>query len=392
MSRTILLIAGEASGDERGAELVEALRRLDASLQFAGVGGQRLRQAGMQILVDTASIATMGLVETFGTIGRVVGAYRRLKRFLRQQQPALVVLIDYPEFNLFFAKQAKKLGIPVFYYISPQVWAWRSGRVRKIAQRVDRLGVVFPFEEQLYNFNGRTLANFVGHPLLDVVHATCSREDTCRRHGLDPNRPLLAILPGSREKEIRALLPAAMEAARLLRAEGWQAAIALAHTLTVDDVRAALDGKAPKIPTIPDDTYNLVNAADAAFVASGTATLETALLGRPMVIMYRVSPFTFALARRLVRVGYIGMPNIILERRVFPELLQNDVTPEKLVAALHDVRARQNEMTAALRELRNKLGEPGAAERAARLVLDLLNRKAQTGDAGRETGEKVTDQ
>jgi lipid-A-disaccharide synthase len=369
--RKVLLVAGEASGDMHGAALVAALRRNDPRIEVWGVGGERLRQAGMHILVDTATVATMGFVETFGTLGRLLGAYRRLTRFLIEERPALVVLVDYPEFNMLLAKRAKRLGLPVFYYIAPQVWAWRRGRVRKLAQRVDRLGVVFPFEAPLYN-NGRQLAEFVGHPLLDLVQPTRTRAETRARYHLDPTRPLLALLPGSRKKELRHLLPAGVAAAGQLQAEGWQVAIALAHTLTRDDLAAALGGAPPPLPIVEDDTYNLVHAADAAAVASGTATLETALLGRPMVIMYRVSPLTFALARRLVHVDCIGMPNIILGRRVFPELIQRDVTPEKLVAAVHAVTARRDELTAALHELRDKLGQPGAAERAAQLALELM--------------------
>ena len=369
--RTVLLVAGEASGDMHGAELVAALRRNAPQLEVWGVGGERLRQAGMHILVDTAAVATMGFVETFGTLGRLLAAYRRLVRFMIEQRPALLVLIDYPEFNMLLAKRAKGLGIPVFYYIAPQVWAWRPGRIHKLARRVDRIGVVFPFEAPLYN-NGRQLAEFVGHPLLDLVQATRTREETLARYHLDPTRPLLALLPGSRKKEIRHLLPPGIAAAHRLIAEGWQVAIALAHTLTRDDLAAALGGALPALPIIEDDTYNLVHAADAALVASGTATLETALLGRPMVIMYRVSPLTFAVARRLVHLEYIGMPNIILGRRVFPELIQRDVTPENVVAAVREVTAHRDELTAALRELRDKLGQPGAAERAAHLALELI--------------------
>jgi len=369
--RRVLLVAGEASGDMHGAELVAALRQRNPQIEVFGVGGERLRQAGMHILVDTAAVATMGFVETFGTLGRLLSAYRRLKRFLIEERPALLILIDYPEFNLFLAKRAKALGIPVFYYIAPQVWAWRRGRVRKIARRVDRLGVVFPFEAALYN-EGAERAYFVGHPLLDLVRPTRTREETLARHRLDPTRPLLAILPGSRKKEVRHLLPVAVAAAQQLAREGWQAVIALAHTLTPDDLADALGGTPPPLPVIENDTYNVVHAADATAVASGTATLETALLGRPMVIMYQVAPLTFAIARRLVHLDFIGMPNIILGREVFPELIQRDVTPDKLVAAVHDVTARRAELAAALVELRGKLGEPGAAERAAGLALELM--------------------
>ncbi len=369
--RKVLLIAGEASGDLHGAALVAALRHDDPTIEVWGVGGRRLREAGMHILVDTAAVTTMGFVETFGTLGRLVSTYRMLKRFLVEERPRLVVLIDFPEFNLLMAKRAKALGIPVFYYIGPQVWAWRRGRVRKIARRVDRLGLVFPFEPPLYN-NGERMAEFVGHPLLDMVAATRSREETLARYNLDPARPLLAVLPGSRKKELRHLLRPAIKAAQQLAATGWQAVLPLAPTLTVDDLAAAWDGGLPPVRIIENDTYNVIHAADVALVASGTATVETALLGRPMVIMYRVAPVTFALARLLVQVDHIGMPNIILGRRVFPELIQGDASPAKLAEAVRHVAAHREELTAALQELRGKLGEPGAADRAARMALELM--------------------
>ena len=369
--RKVLLVAGEASGDLHGAALVSALRARAPDLDVSGVGGMHLRAVGMHILVDTAHVATMGLVETFGTLGRLVRAYRTLTRFMIEERPALLILIDYPEFNLLLAKRAKALGVPVFYYIAPQVWAWRRGRVRTLAKRVDRLAVVFPFEAALYN-NGCSLAEFVGHPLLDVVHVTRSREETLQRYHLDPSRPLLALLPGSRKKEIRHLLPAGIAAAQRLIGEGWNVVVALAPTLTRADLTAALGGTDLPLPVVEHDTYNIVHAADAAVVTSGTATLETALLGRPMVIVYRMSPLTYALARRLVQIDYIGMPNIILGRGVFPELIQHDVTPAKLVAAVHDVFARRDELSAALRDVRGRLGEPGAAGRAADLALELM--------------------
>jgi lipid-A-disaccharide synthase len=377
-ARTVLLVAGEASGDMHGASLVDALRRADPSIEVYGIGGERLRRTGMHILVDTATVATMGFVEIFGTIRHLLSAYRRLKRFMAERRPDLVVLIDYPEFNLLLAKRAKALGLRVFYYISPQVWAWRRGRVRKIADRVDRIGVVFPFEEELYNEsaslagNGR-VAHFVGHPLLDLVRPSRSAAETRARYGLDADKPLLAVLPGSRRKEIRPLLPPALETAQRLAREGWQAAIALAHTLSRDDLLEAAGGTPIDFPVVEDDTYNLVHAADVVLVASGTATMETALLERPMAIMYRVSPLTYAIGRMLVNIDRIGMPNIVLGRAVFPELIQGDASADNMVAAVRQIAARREEFTEALRELRGKLGEPGAAERAARLAVELMS-------------------
>lgn len=373
MPAKVLLVAGEASGDMHGARLVAAMRAQRAGLEFFGIGGERLRAAGMTTLVDTAEVATMGITEVFSSLGRLLAVFRRLVRFLDEEKPDLVVLIDYPDFNLRFAKQAKRRGIPVFYFIGPQIWAWREGRARKIVERVDRIALVFPFEPEIYNrVAGRPIAEFVGHPLLDTVAPTRSRDETRAKYGLDPTKPTLALLPGSRKKEIRHTLAPALAAARELSGQGWQSILARAHTLTDADLREALDGGPIDVPIAVDDTYNVVHAADVAIVASGTATLETALLGRPMVIVYRVSPLSYAIARALVKLTHIGMPNIILGRGVFPELLQEDIAAPKLVAAVQDVASRRGELDSALADLRLRLGEPGAAERAARLALELL--------------------
>ena len=369
----VLLIAGEASGDLHGAAFVRALRQRVPTVEIAGVGGAHLRDAGMRILIHTADVSTMGLVETFGTIGRLVRAYRRLVRFLDTERPQLVVLIDYPEFNLLIARQAKRRGIRVFYFIGPQVWAWRRGRVRTIQRRVDKLGVVFPFEEGLYNSNGRVLAEFIGHPLLDVVRPTRSVAETRIRYGLDAQRRTLALLPGSRKKEVRYLLGPLCAAADVLARDGWQAVVAVAPDLDESDLAAAVNGQRLAVPLARGDTYNVVAAADAAIVASGTATLETALLGCPMVIVYRMAPFTYWLARLLVRVDWIGMPNIILQHPVFPELVQRAVTPAAMAAAVRDLQGRRAEVGEALDTLRTNLGEAGAAERAANLALALVS-------------------
>lgn len=372
MTLRVLLVAGEASGDLHGAALVRELRARRPDLDVVGIGGPRLRDAGMTVLVDTEHVATMGFTETFGTLGRLVAAYRRLVRELDQARPDLVVLVDYPEFNLRLARQAKRRGIPVFYFVAPQVWAWRKGRIRTIAERVDKLAAVFPFEPAVYNRNGQPLAEFVGHPLLDVVGATRGRAETRARYGLADDRPLLALLPGSRKNEVGFLFRAMCEAATTLAGEGWQSIAALAESLAPSDLEGALDGRPIPVPVAHNDTYNVVSAADAAIVASGTATLETALLGCPMVIVYRLAPLTYWIARRLVDVPWIGMPNLILRRGVFPELIQEQVTPAGMVEAVRDIHRRRVDVTAALGELRAALGTPGAAGRAADLALTLV--------------------
>lgn len=375
-ARRVMLIAGEASGDMHAADFLQALRQRVGGLEVYGIGGERLRAAGMETVADAGDTATVGLTEGAGTVRTLVRAYRALRRRLRESPPDLCVLVDFPEFNLFLARAVKRAGVPILYYIAPQVWAWRSGRVKKIAERVDRLAVVFPFEPELYtgHFEG---VEFVGHPLLDRVRVTQDRAATFRTHGLDPARRLVALLPGSRPKEIHYLLPAQLDAVEQLVGDATlQFALALAPTVGRDAVVEAIRTRGLPVTVVEDDTYNLVAAADVAVVASGTATLECALLECPMVIVYRTSPLTAFLARRLVRgVRHIGMPNIIAGREIVPELLQGDASGEHIAAAVRDILvsdARRTTIQSDLREVRRRLGRGGAAGRAADLALQLL--------------------
>jgi len=370
---TVLLVAGEASGDLRGAELVGELRALRPDVRVVGVGGERLRAAGMEVLVDAAELSAMGVTELFGRIGSILRSYRRVRGAITGQtagaRPDLVILIDFPDFNLRLAKVARRAGIPVLYYVSPQVWAWRRYRVRTLAKRVDHLAVVFPFEAELYS--GLTTVSFVGHPALETVRASSAAAETRRRHGLATDRPLITLLPGSRGSELRALLPIMVDAVRRL---GVQAVVALAD----EGLRALAQQMCPQdVPLVCGETYDLVAAADLVLLASGSATLETALLERPMVIMYRLSPVTYALARMLVRVPFIGMPNLILGKAAVPELIQNDVTPERVAEEARrilDDPARAAQIRADLARVRDLLGEPGAARRAAAIAVRMIDR------------------
>jgi lipid-A-disaccharide synthase len=325
----------------------------------------------MQTLVDTAAIAGMGLFEAKDKLKALIRTYRQLTTILRTDPPDLLILIDFPEFNLRLAKIAKRAGVRVFYYISPQVWAWRKRRVYTIARRVDRLAVVFPFEPAFYAAHGCSV-EFVGHPLVDRVRPDRSREETLRRYGLDPTRRTLALLPGSRAQEVRYLFDPLLGAAELL-GDSYQFVLAVASTLDAAQIRERIRNL--QVQVVQGDTYNLVHAADLALVASGTATLETALLERPMVIVYRLAPLTYALARLIVRVPFIGMPNLIAERRVVPELIQHEVTPARIAAAarqlLEDPQAYRL-VQDGLREVRRRLGPSGAAERTAEIILDML--------------------
>jgi lipid-A-disaccharide synthase len=374
--RRILLVAGEASGDLHAADLVTALREHLPDVEVLGLGGERLREAGMRTVADSSEVATVGVTEAAGRLRKIVRTYRELAHILREDPPDLCVLVDFPEFNLRLARVAKRAGVPVLYYIGPQVWAWRRGRVRKIARRVDRLAVVFPFEPPLYE-PALPGVEFVGHPLLDRVRVTRSREETFARYGLDPARRLVVLLPGSRPKEIEKLLPPLLDAARrLAREDGCQFALALAHTLARADVEARLVGSGVPVPVVEDDTYNLVAASDLALVSSGTATLECALLECPMVIVYRLAPVSWVLARLLVRgVSWVGMPNIVAGHEVVPELLQGQATGERIAAAAQGILrdpARRATIVEELRGVRRSLGRGGAAGRAAAIALEML--------------------
>jgi lipid-A-disaccharide synthase len=374
----ILLVAGEASGDLHGADFLAALRAEAPDVEVFGIGGERLRAGGMETLADSGALAIVGVSEARGRLRSLFQAYRNLVRRIRTDPPDLCVLIDFPEFNLRLARVAKRAGVPVLYYIAPQVWAWRRWRVRKIARRVDRLAVVFPFETAVYDGRHRGV-EFVGHPLLDRVRTTAGREETLRAHGLDPARQTVVLLPGSRRSEIDFLLPELLAAIRLLDpggARGYQFALALAHTVSHDDVAARVRASGLDVRIVAGDTYNLVAAADLALVSSGTATLECALLETPMVIVYRLTPLSWIIARALVRgVQWVGMPNIVAGRQVVPELLQGEATGPRIAEAARSILddpARRAAMVEDLRDVRRRLGRGGAAGRAAAIAHEML--------------------
>ncbi|HVR15766.1 MAG TPA: lipid-A-disaccharide synthase [Candidatus Limnocylindrales bacterium] len=373
--REIMLVVGEASGDAHGAQLVDALHEKEPALKVYGVGGEQLQRTRFETLFSVAKLTGMGLVELAGNLKNLWRAYSILKQALRERRPNLLVLIDFPEFNLRLARYAKSLRIPVLYYVSPQIWAWRKGRVRQIARWVDRMAVIFPFEAPFYQRHGIN-ATFVGHPLLETVKADKSREETLAKLGLDPQQPVIALLPGSRLAEISQHLPVMRDAAvRLRRERRVQFFCVRATTIAAAEVLSILDGSAPSISVVDSDRYNAVHAADLVWTASGTATLETALLGRPMIIVYRVSWLTYWIARWLVRVDHIGMVNLIAEERLMPELIQSDMNSERLAAEtrllLDDTKARTG-MVEKLAKLRERLGTPGAPQRVADLALGMM--------------------
>lgn len=368
----VLLVAGEASGDLHGGHLVEALLRRRPDLEVIGVGGQGLRAAGMDVRLDVAQLSAAGLVEIAASIPRHWRVMRWLKRRMDQQRPAAVVLVDYPGFNLMVAREAHRRGIPVFFYIAPQVWAWGGGRAARMARIIDRLAVIFPFEEPIFNAHGRAFARYVGHPLLDGLQVSRDRAQTRALHGLSPDRPLVALMPGSRRSEIRLLLPELLRAAERLRSEGWQAVLLRAPTVDQALLCQAAGLAELPLPVIAGDTYNLLAAADVALASSGTATLEAALLGCPPVIVYRFSWLTYLLARLVIGRRTMGLPNVILGHTVFPELVQGEVRADALVRQARRLWADRSGFDASIARLRSRMGQPGASQRAAEELLALL--------------------
>jgi len=376
----VMIIAGEASGDLHGAKLLHALKVIAPGLSACGMGGRELRGEGMEVLVDASRLAVVGLLEVIGHWSHIRAAMSILSARLRQRPPDLLILIDYPDFNLLLAAKAKKMGVPVFYYISPQVWAWRSSRVEKIARLIDRMAVILPFEADFYRRRG-VCVEFVGHPLLDSVASTTPREQLLASQGLPPEITAVAILPGSRKKELTRMLPLFLAAAVQLAKQSPKRLaffLPLASTLNKDDLAPfEIDGLGLDLLVITDSNYAAMAACDVAIAASGTVTLELAILGVPMVVAYRVAPLTYWLARRLVKVPHFSLVNLVAGQTVVPELLQDDATPERLAQAttqlLEDGEAARR-MREQLAAVTSKLGSPGASGRAARLALELIGK------------------
>lgn len=370
-----MIIAGEASGDLHGSSLALALRQLDPELELFGIGGDRMQQAGVELLYHASQMAYMGFTEVLRHLPALRRTFSRTLHEAVARRPDLVVLIDYPGFNLRFAEAAKRRGLKVLYYIVPQLWAWRKGRLTKMARTVDAAAVIFPFEEPLFASAGIP-TTFVGHPLLDILRVADDRQAFFARHGLDPHHPLLALLPGSRIQEVRSLLPVMLQAVDKLRPTlpGLQAVVAKADTVA-DDAYASLLAAHPDIATARGDTHACLKHADVAAVASGTATLEAACLGTPFVLVYRVSWLSFQLMRRLIRIPYIGLVNVVAGEQVVRELVQDDFAPEPLATELNMLLQDQTKREAMRRQLRlvaEKLGTPGAARRTAELALRLM--------------------
>ncbi len=362
----ILLLAGEASGDLHGAHLAKALTGILPGVKLEGTGGAQMRAEGVELLAGLDDLAVMGFVEVLSRLPFFWKLERRVKARLRSGEVDLVIAIDYPGFNLRMVEAAHELGIPSIFYIAPQVWAWKRGRAARLAEACDRIAVILPFEEEIFRAEGGE-AEYVGHPLLDRDEELPDRAHFCRAHGLDPDRPILALFPGSRSQEIRRHLDPFLETARRLarlRPE-LQVALAQAPEVTLPD--------GPEIH-VPEGRV-LLHHAHLALVKSGTTTLEAALEGVPFVVAYRTHPITWRIARRLVRVDHIALANLVAGRGVVPEFLQDEATPDQLVPALLSLHANgpeRRQVMEGLAGVRERLGSPGAARRVARMAAEVL--------------------
>jgi lipid-A-disaccharide synthase len=372
LTEEILIVAGEASADLHASRALAELKRLRPGIRAFGVGGPRLREAGLEALAPAEEISVMGIGEVLPRLPRILGILRGLGRAAAERRPRAALLVDLPDFNLRLAARLKKLGIPVVYYVSPTIWAWRRGRAKKIARVVDRMLCILPFEERFYEGTGVS-ARFVGHPFAE--RPPPAPPDRYRADlGLPAARTTVALVPGSRPSELKRIFPAMLDAAERIRAArpDAQFVVPVAPTLARSDVEPYLAARRTlEVKLVDGRTEEVVGASDAALVKSGTSTLETALMLRPMVVVYKLSWLTYLVGRLLVRIAHFALVNILAGRGLVPELLQRDASPERMAAEIERLlgdRAAREAQLQGLREVRASLGEPGAARRVAEEV------------------------
>ena len=374
--KKILIVAGEPSGDLHASNLVKNLKTLNPNLRFFGMCGALSRKAGVECAFDISKLALVGLAEVLKNIFTVGRVYKGLLKQIDLERPDLAILIDYPGFNLRLAKELKKRSIPVVYYISPQIWAWGRDRINIIRKCVDRIIVLFKFEEELYKTYGIDV-EFAGHPSLDTVKVSRPKDDTLKIYKLSRDKVTIALLPGSRSNEIKTLLPVMLRSAKIIneRIKNTQFVIAKYPGLPMDIYGKALKNSGLDIKIADGDAYNVVGASDFAIVASGTATLETAIIGTPLVIIYKVRLLTYIMYNFVATIGFLGIVNIIAGREIAPEFLQYKATPENISRAIVSILADAEKMKSMRKDLnmvRNSLGSPGASLRAARAILPIL--------------------
>lgn len=375
---TILFSAGESSGDQHAAHMFQELQKLCPAVRGMGMGGNKMRQAGIDIRFDSSGIGVIGLVEILKHYGEIRQALQIMKQTLIDEKPDLLVCVDYKEFNLKLARFAKKLGVQVLFYVSPQVWAWRAGRVVTYGKAIDMMAVIFPFETAYYEAKNVPV-RYVGHPSVDKVHPLHTKVEDLQRFGLDAKKPIVGILPGSRSNEIKRMLPVMLLAATQLAQRHADMQFLLPQADSVDDgvLHEHLQNSSLPIKVIKQQAYDVIQCCDAVMTTSGTASLEIALLGVPMLIAYRLSPLTYWLGKQLVKIPFIGLPNIIAGRAIVKELIQHAANAENMALEIERLLDDQNyraDCLKGLQQVKQRLGEGGGSKNMAELALEMLEK------------------
>lgn len=376
----VMISVGEASGDLHGASVANALKNIQPDIKLFGMGGQAMRSAGVDIVHDIADLGVIGFVEVIKNLPRLFKLRDSLVELMHFERPDVLVVIDYPDFNMRLAAKAKEIGIPVVSYISPSAWAWRKGRAKDVAKVVDQLAAIFPFEADVYREAGANVT-FVGHPLMDIVRPSMSKAETYAFFRADPNNPIVLLLPGSRTQEITNLLPVMLEAAAKIveQVPNCQFYLPVASTISREILQNIIKNYSLEVTLTDEHTYDLMNIANTAIAASGTVTLEAALLKLPCVVIYKMATLTYWLGKLLVKIPHFSLPNIVAGRQVIPELLQDDANADQIAKEVLPMlldNQTKSRLQHDLAEVRQKLGDVGAVNRVARVILEVAQAKS----------------
>ncbi|HOP47917.1 MAG TPA: lipid-A-disaccharide synthase [Desulfobacteraceae bacterium] len=371
----VVIVAGEASADLHASNLVKVMKQWEPGIVFWGIGGKKMEEAGVKLILSSSDMAVVGLTEAFSKFRTLARASKQLKYILKNARPDLLILLDYPGFNIHIAKAAKQFHVPVLYYIAPQVWAWRRGRVKKIARRVNHMAVILPFEEEFFKNSGINV-DYVGHPILDCI----AQKNTSPQ--IEQNFPVIGIVPGSRREEIRNLLPVMIRSAEILENHygGIKCLLPLAPTIDAEFVQSFIDSSnvSINITVCRNSIYDVLSSCDIAMVTSGTATLETAVMGIPMVIVYKVSPISYWLAKKVIKTSFIGLVNLVAGEKVVPELIQYEATPERLAEEVLNILENQGVidiMKNKMKYVKESLGNAGASEKTAQIAIKMIRQQ-----------------
>ncbi len=378
---SILIVAGENSGEKYGADLVHQFKKLQPSLSFFGIGGKHMKREGVRLLFPVEELAVVGVFEVISHIPRIKKIFSKIKRETKQQKPRAAVLIDSPDFNVRLAKKLKKLSIPILYYISPTVWAWRKGRLRTIKKTVEKMMLIFPFEEKIYEDYGIP-AVYVGHPLKDRIRTSLTKNEFLEKYGMDPQKKLISLLPGSRRSELKYHMPVLAEALERIKSE-WDTQFVLlqAESLEENFLLSLIPPWLKDLKILNEDHYDAIASSDLALSACGTANLEAALLETPLVSFYRISPLTYFFTRRLAMIKNFSIVNILAGAKIIPELIQRDFTPRNIfqeTKKIIDSEEKRSEMIAKFREIKKVLGEKTAPQNAAKELEKLIKQNQDT--------------